>query len=398
MKTMRLDTLLNPVTSEEFFSKYIFTEPLFVKGSVDKFASLFTWDSLNRILSYNRHDPMRVHVNKVGATAEELQFTHQVQNVRGEDILRIDVPALYRLLRAGATLVVDAVNEVDPVIATLSEELGALFLTSRTTTVLFASFGHTPGFAVHWDSRDVYALQVEGEKHWSVYEPSRVAPLGRGDASIPGCGEPGPLCWEGTMQRGDLLYIPRGWWHEVTSTDSPSLHLNFGFAPLTGVDFMAWLNEELCAEDFMRKDMPRFASPETFEEYSRSLASMIVMRLQASCITDFLAAQRTTALPQTHVSLPLGVGPKYASLNPTHSVRLVTPLVNVVGDDSSLVLRGGGRETAIPIWARPLTDRLCSGTSASIAELAGTVDDIPFDDVCSLVVLLIERGFVCTDL
>ncbi len=395
---MQLDTLLDPVTSEEFFGKHIFTEPLFVKGSVDKFANLFTWESLNRILSYSRHDPMRVHVNKVGAAADELQFTHHVRNVRGEDILRIDVPALYRLLREGATLVVDAVNEVDPVIATLSEELASLFATSRATTVLFASFGHTPGFAVHWDSRDVYALQVEGQKHWSVYEPSRVAPLGRGDAFVPGSGEPGPLWWEGTMQRGDLLYIPRGWWHVVTSTDAPSLHLNLGFAPLTGVDFLTWLSEEFQAEGFMRKDMPRFASPEALEEYRRALVSKIAARLHESCIDDFLTAQRANMLPQTHVSLPLGIGPQYASPEPTHRVRLVTPSVRVTGVNGSLALRGGGRETAIPVWARPLTDRLCSGTSASVAELADTVRDVPLEDVCSLVALLIERGFVCTAL
>jgi ribosomal protein L16 Arg81 hydroxylase len=397
MKT-RLDGILDPVTSEEFFGRHMFKEPLFVRGSVDKFASLFTWSSLNRILSYSRHDPMRVHLDRVGASDDDLRFTHRVRNVRGENIIRIDVPAMYQHLREGATLVVDAVNEVEPEIAALTEELGALFSTSAATTVLFASFGHTPGFAVHWDSRDVYALQIEGEKHWSIYQPSRVAPLDRGDASIAGSREPGPPWWEGTLRRGDLLYIPRGWWHEVTSTDSPSLHLNFGFAPLTGVDFATWLVEELRALDFMRKDMPRFAGHEALEDYSYSLVSMITERLHPSCVTDFLAAWRARARPQTHVSLPLGAGQQYASPRPSHRVRLVNPLCEVVEEDSSLILRGGGREITIPHWTSPLIDRLRTTTSASVAELADAGGDVPLKEVRSLVNWLIERGFVCTAL
>jgi hypothetical protein len=391
---MRIDKILDPVTSQEFLDKYAFTQPLFVRGTDDKFSSLFTWSSLNRILSYNRHDPIRVHMDKVGANAEDLEFTHRVGNVRGEDILRIDAPGLYRHLREGATLVVDAVNEVDPEVAELSEEIAALFLTSRSTTVLFASFGHTPGFSTHWDSRDVFALQVEGQKHWTVYEPSRLAPLGRGDASIPGSGEPGPLWWEGTTQRGDLLYVPRGWWHEVKTEDSPSLHLAVGISPLKGVDFAAWLAEELKSEGLMRKDIPLFADIEALEEYRRSLVSIITNRLGPSCVDDFLAAQRAKTRPQTHTCLPLGVGPQHASPTPAHRIRLVTSLLTMTGDDRSLVLRSGGRETSIPNWARPLMERLASGASASIAEFADTVGDIPMDEVCNLVALLIERGFV----
>ncbi len=392
--TIELEKILAPVTAEEFFGKYAFTEPLFVRGWVDKFKSLFTWSSLNRILSYNRYDPLRMHLNKEGTGEHELPFTHRVENVRGEDIARIDVPALYRHLGEGATLVVDAVNEMDPQVATLSEELAAVFSTSRSTTVLFASFGHTPGFSTHWDSRDVFALQVEGQKHWTVYEPSQVAPLDRGDASIPGCGEPGPLVWEGTTRRGDLLYVPRGWWHEVKTTDSPSLHLAVGISPPKGLDFISWLVEELRSESFMRKDIPRFAGTEALEEYRRSLVSIITNRLDASCVDDFFAAQRAHTLPQTHVCLPLGVGPRHASPTPLHRIRMVTPLLAVAGGDHSLVLRSGGRETTVPSWALPLIERLAAGASAPVAELADAVGDVPMEDVCGLVAALIERGLV----
>jgi ribosomal protein L16 Arg81 hydroxylase len=87
----------------------------------------------------------------------------------------------------------------------LSGEIAALLSAPRATTILFASFGNVPGFAVHWDSPNVYALQVEGQKHRRIFEPSLVAPLGRGAASVPGSGAPGALHWEAAVHKGNLL-------------------------------------------------------------------------------------------------------------------------------------------------------------------------------------------------
>src|SRR4051812_2398364 len=101
MKTFGLAEVLAPTALDDFFDAYIFKQPLLVRGSADKFTHLFTWDSLNRILSYSRHDRMRVHLDRVGATADELEFTHQVINVRGERLPRIDVARLYRHLAEG---------------------------------------------------------------------------------------------------------------------------------------------------------------------------------------------------------------------------------------------------------------------------------------------------------
>lgn len=392
----RLAALLDPITPEEFLSTYVFKRPLLVRGEPAKFASLFGWSALNRILSYSRHDPKRVHLDQVGVPEGTLPYTHHVRNVRGESIPRLDVPALYQHLRRGATLVVDALNEVDPQIAAVSEELAARLSTSRATTVLFASFGRTSGFAAHWDSRDVYAVQVEGEKYWRVYEPSRDAPLGRGDASVPGSGEPGAPWWEGTLQRGDLLYLPRGWWHEATSTDSPSLHVNFGFAPVTGVELAEWLVDQLAGDAFMRKDVPRFDGPAALEAYTRALVARITERLGPSCVDTFLESRRATAPPQTHVSLPFGVDPQ-STLDPDQRVRLVSPLFALVDDAGAATLRGAGRERPVPDWMAPVTRHLRATESATVAELANLVGDAAsLTDVCRVLEALIEGGFVCT--
>lgn len=388
-----LDELLAPVTAAAFLADHVFQEPLVVRGTHDKFASLFSWDALNHHLSYSRHDAIRVHLDRVGARPDDLEFTHRARNVRGEDIPRIDVPALYRHLREGATLVVDSINEVDPAVAALVEGFGATFSTSAATAVLFASFGHTLGFIGHWDSRDGYSLQIEGEKRWRIFRPSVVAPLGRGDVTIPGCGEPGPLWWEGTVHRGDLVYVPRGWWHDVTSTDAPSLHLNLGFEPLTGLSFVTWLAKVLEREELLRRDVPRFADTPARDAYRRAVVDAITARLHDGCIDEFLAATRAAARPQTHVSLPLGT--PHATPRPGDRVRLVSPLIDVFEDASGPVVRGVGRELPVPPQARAVIAHLRATPAATLAELA-TASGVALDEVTRWIATWIERGFVAT--
>ena len=396
MKALSLQGLLAPIELDEFLSNYAFKQPLLVSGSFDKFAALFTWDSLNRILSYTRHNSVRVHLERVGATEAELEFTRQVSNIRGELISRIDVTQLYRRLKDGATLVVDAVNEVDRAVANLSENVAAFLSASRATTVLFASFGRVPGFSVHWDSRDVYALQVEGEKYWRIFSPSHAAPLNRGDLHQPGSGVPGPLFWEGTLQRGDMLYIPRGWWHEVTAGDSPTLHLNLGFSPVTAIDFLKWFTDTLRENELMRLDIPRFGTTEEVEEYQDMIKQEISFQLAALKITDFLASARSGDLGQTYISLPMGVDGKKFLPGTEQLVRLTNLMSESEIQNGTYILRAGGKEIAVLDSAAPVIERLMTNEAVSIAELANTAPDISLDDVRSIVATLISDGVVHT--
>jgi ribosomal protein L16 Arg81 hydroxylase len=396
MKALSLSGLLAPIATDEFLREYAFKQPLFVKGTREKFSPLFTWDSLNRILSYTRHDPVRVHLERVDATDEELEFTRFARNVRGEHIPRIDVDRMYESLRHGSTLVVDAVNEVDPAVADLSEEMAAVLSATRATTVLFASFGHIPGFSVHWDSRDVYALQVEGHKYWRVYGPSRVAPLDRGDMRRPGSGVPGPLFWEGMLHKGDLLYVPRGWWHDVTAGDSPALHLNLGFSPVTALELLSWFTEIMEDSGIMRADIPRFGSAEELEEYECAIKDEISSRLAEVKLADFFASIRASDRGQVHVTLPAGVDGQEFLPEPGQLVRLTSRMTELGIHNGQCVLRGGGKEIAVPDTLAGIAEKLVESHAVSIAELAGTAPEFPDDVVRDFVAKLIRDGFVHT--
>ena len=75
------------------------------------------------------------------------------------------------------------------------------------------------GFAPHWDDIDAFLLQVEGRKYWKVYAPEsdsdelpRESSGNFTEADMRGR----KPTFEGWLESGDLLYIPRGFIHQVS--------------------------------------------------------------------------------------------------------------------------------------------------------------------------------------
>ncbi|CAJ0961064.1 unnamed protein product, partial [Mesorhabditis belari] len=85
------------------------------------------------------------------------------------------------------------------------------------------------GFAPHWDEIDAFLLQLEGRKYWKVYAPDSVEnELPREssgnftDKDFVGR-QP---CFEGWIEQGDMLYLPRGFIHQAsTCKQTHSFHV-----------------------------------------------------------------------------------------------------------------------------------------------------------------------------
>ncbi|MFE9468624.1 JmjC domain-containing protein [Streptomyces virginiae] len=108
---------------------------------------------------------------------------------------------------------------------------------------MHASWHPTEAFGIHWDDHDTVVFQLEGAKRWNLYGATRADPL-RLDVEAPE--KPGgPPLAEVILQAGDMLYVPRGWWHAVAATQGRSLHLTCGLTPVTGHHLLVWLAGQL---------------------------------------------------------------------------------------------------------------------------------------------------------
>ncbi|MDR3415112.1 MAG: cupin domain-containing protein [Nevskia sp.] len=159
------------------------------------------------------------------------------------------------LLAEGATLVLNRLEVFSPPSRRLCAEVGR-FTGQQTTANGYVSFGGEGTFGQHWDVHDVFACQLIGRKRWRVYPPTLPYPLANhtSDRSPDPCPQSPVL--DCTLEPGDLLYIPRGWWHHATPLDVASFHVSVAtFAP-TIMDYVLWAcGRYLPAQQLARKSL-----------------------------------------------------------------------------------------------------------------------------------------------
>ena len=95
--------------------------------------------------------------------------------------------------------------------------------------------------------------------------------------------------WEGMLVDGDLLYIPRGWWHVATPLDEPTLHLTVGVNNPNGADFLAWYVDRLKASEDVRRDLPQFGCAEEQSALLDRLRELLLQQWRPGLIQEFMA-------------------------------------------------------------------------------------------------------------
>src|SRR5438874_9679074 len=82
--------------------------------------------------------------------------------------------------------------------------------------------------------------------------------------------------WEAMLEDGDLLYMPRGWWHVAAPVDEPTLHLTLGVQNPTGADLLEWFAERLRMHEEVRRDLPCFEDEASRTAYLQSIHEILI--------------------------------------------------------------------------------------------------------------------------
>ena len=108
----------------------------------------------------------------------------------------------------------------------------------------------------HYDTHDVFVLQIHGEKHWKLYDANYPTPMIHSHQPIFNSEQ---LRNERNIKisAGDLLYIPRGIPHEAITKDQSSIHLTIGVYPTQWMDLIAKAVQQLAYTDIeFRQALP----------------------------------------------------------------------------------------------------------------------------------------------
>jgi len=289
------DQTIAPLSSDEFFSRYWGRAHLLQKGSADRYANILPWSELNRVME---RQPASLKLAKEGALLPEHLY-RDVHSTR-RPLRSSDVAAQ---LEAGATLIIDNIHHEVPAIRAIAESL-ELACGERVHVNLYAGWGTSRGFDLHWDDHDVLILHLHGRKAWKVYGMSRPHPVTADRYAVPPVPAPATPLWDGLLEPGDLLYLPRGWWHVATALAEPTLHLTFSIPRQTGLDFLQWLSSRLVDEEIFRRDLPRLDPAEERLRHFTALKAALVRCLETVDLDDFLRDHDLRSAPRALFSLP----------------------------------------------------------------------------------------------
>ena len=121
---MQLSEVIAPVTTQEFIDRYLGREMLLTPGAARRFAHLLPWTELNSALNRLRVSGPRLRLVQHGQSVPRDAYLEMPNCELGSPIKGA---ALERLLRGGATLVMDAVEDLFPPVRALAESFEELF-------------------------------------------------------------------------------------------------------------------------------------------------------------------------------------------------------------------------------------------------------------------------------
>ncbi|QKW20575.1 cupin-like domain-containing protein [Kitasatospora sp. NA04385] len=350
-------------------------------------GTLLSWDDLNAVLATYRLEPPRLRLSQNGESIPAGRYTVPAANRRGVHWSRLQPALLHALLAEGASLVLDAIDEIHPPVRAAAAELERFFRTPVQTNV-YASWTEQEGFGRHWDDHDVVVVQQYGAKRWRLWPPTRPVPAFR-DVEFPPEPEGEPVA-DIVLRPGDVLYLPRGWWHSVTADQGvESLHLTFGLVAQTGASLLGWVTDELHCEEAIRADVPVHATATEQADYLERLRKSVLAVLSDPDLID----RWTRSTAATHPGRPMPSLPHVTALPQDReiTVRLTAPRAELTADPdgTTLTLAAASTECDVAAGAEPVLQALLTGRSTTLGELADTTG-LHLKDLAELLTVLIR--------
>ena len=383
---MTFDAFVAPLGEARFMAEHYGRTPLHLPAAAERFT--FAWSRVNDLLGLASHwTPGNLKLVLNSRAIEPAFFMDDVDTADGR-VRRADPAKVDVFLGLGASLVANSVEEVAPEIAAVCAMLGQRFAGLANANI-YCSFDNVQAFATHYDPHEVFAVQCDGEKIWRLYENRADTPLGQGgetQAEIDAAR--GRVTHEVLMRPGDLLYLPRGIYHDAIAREGASLHVTFAVAPRPGVMLGPLIEAAMRLDPAFRAYLPAAddAGGAPFlrhlDELAGRLAAMVRSPQFAIEVAD---AQRRAATPRHRVSLP-------ARPAGVHYMRTDRPVELRRTPQGTVLIVDGRAQNLGPTFAA--TQWALSRPAFPETEMAARFAHVPAAARAQLIALLLREGLV----
>jgi ribosomal protein L16 Arg81 hydroxylase len=202
-------------------------------------------------------------------------------------------------LAAGDTALLQRIEDLDPAVGRFGHEL-ATELGHHVGVNAYLTPPGSRGQGVHYDTHDVFVVQIHGSKHWRVWSATHDAPLPQHCPDQNSAdGTPEHL----VLEPGDVLYIPRGRPHLAETARDESLHLAIAVQVTTWLDVVDLIARSLVGVPRLRASLPigwRNDRPELESGIADTLAAVasLLRDVPPSALADALLRAGASALTE----------------------------------------------------------------------------------------------------
>jgi ribosomal protein L16 Arg81 hydroxylase len=375
------------VTEDDFAARYWGRVPLLSRAvdlPGDGFADLLSPDDVDELLSRRGLRTPFLRVAAQGSVLPAGRYTGGGGSGAEIGDQVIDDKTM-RLYADGATLVLQGLHRLWPPLIGFAQRLGAELAQPLQVNAYLTPAGNQ-GFATHYDTHDVFVLQVDGRKRWRIHEPVLPDPLERqqwgGRADEVGATAEGEPYLDVDLNPGDALYLPRGWLHSAQAQDRSSMHLTVGVRALTRYALVEELLGLAAEEQRLRASLPYgidVADPGAIaEDVGATVAALRDWLLTAdpAAVADRLRDRSFSA------SRPAPIRP-LAQLAAAEALTADARITRRAGlrwqitpdGPEHVILRLHGRTVRLPDYCEPAVRTVLSGGDHRVGDLPGLDDD-----------------------
>lgn len=385
-----LDQLLSPVSTAAFFVEHWEKQPLLLRKGTGAFAGLLSREEADRLLSTpGLRYPYLTMVYRCSPLALERYTT-----TGGA----IDSQGVADAFAEGCTAVLAYADQISPPLSALCRRLESAFGRHVWANV-YTTPPSSEGLLPHYDTYDLFVLQIAGSKTWRIRQPPIEQPM-----STQICEPPNGVCTEelqvSTLREGDLLYLPRGYVHEPYTTDESSIHASIVISPHTWRDVLAEILpdvlESIALDDVRFRRSPPMG-PDSGGPAGRRVRENLddlleaLSRRVAEATTRHLAQGRLLGQPAPQI-LAAADERSLERLGPQSRVRMRPGLDASIAYKGDLVTIGaGGLKVMGPKHIEPMLRYILKAGELTVDSIPGS---LPIESKLVLVRRLMREGFL----
>ena len=383
-----LDWLIHPTGREAFFAEYWERSTLVVhREQPEYFSGLLTLDEVDHVLTTMGRQYPEVILKDASRDLTAQDYT--------TDGATLDVARVCQLFGEGSTITLAYLDNVLPKLTRFCRSLESEFSCPLQTNI-YLTPPAAQGARTHYDTHDVFVMQVAGSKEWTIYNTPLELPLS-GQEFDAAAHSIGPPTLQFTLIAGDVAYVPRGALHEARSTNEISLHITAGVLRYTWADLLlefvagASLNDAAMRKalppGFARSEFDRTAARKTFGELLQRIAAYGDFdRALDHFVDEFLVS----CPPLLRGQLSQVAGQEHLTLDGTVAVREAV-IWRIETEDDSMVIRCANRRIKFPTHAGEAVRFALNQRRFVVRDLPPVLND---EGKLALVRRLIREGFL----